>query len=122
MAAGDSNVTRLVVGGYDHLTPESQVLSGDGAVSIKNGVVTITKGTAAAVTIANPTATTDDFKRLSIVSTTAAAHTVTLTGGFGNGGTSYDVATFAAAIGAGLHLIAFGGYWYVTGNQGITLA
>lgn len=117
-----TDLTGLRINGYDCFDPAVQTLSGDGAVTLKHGVVVITKATAAAITIANPTATTDDFKQLTILSTTAAAHTVTCTGGFGNGGASFDVATFAAAIGATLNLIAYQGFWYLTGNQGITLA
>lgn len=74
------------------------------------------------VTLANPTATTDDFKRLSIRSLTAQAHTVTVTGGFGNGSTGEDVATFSGAIGDGIELMAYQGYWYITGAHQVAVA
>lgn len=100
----------------------------DGAITAKGGSVFITKGSAAALTLAAPTAGEpnrggDDGKLLEIVSTTAFAHTVTQTSpGFNNNGASSDVGTFAAAKGNGLTLRAYNGAWYVIGNIGVTLA
>lgn len=105
--------------------PPSQVISADGAITAKMGIVVITKGTAAAITIAAPISGTDDFKRLTIVSATAAAHTITnTTPGFNNpaSSTSSDVATASAAKGNTLDLIAYQGAWYVVGNINFTLA
>src|SRR3989304_10201030 len=87
------------------------------AISIKDGVALLTKsdGTSAA-TLANPIATTDDYKRLTIMATAARAHTVAIaTTGFGNAGASKVKATFSGVIGDTLDLMAYGGYWYVTG-------
>jgi hypothetical protein len=102
----------------------TQVLSGDGAITIKSGVVFITKSSAAAVTLAAPTAGADDGKRLAIVSTTAQAHTLTnTTPGFNNGSTASDVGTFGAAIGNSIEVIAYNGVWYTIGTpRGVTLA
>lgn len=95
--------------------PPVQVLSANGAITIKEGLVLITKGTAAAITLAAPTAGADDGCQLRIRSTTAAAHTVTnTTPGFNNGSTASDVATFAGAIGDGFTIEAYNGIWYVT--------
>ena len=95
----------------------------DGAITARGGVVLITKGSAAALTLAAPTSGTDDGKTLAIVSTTAFAHTITqTTPGFNNNSTSSDVGTFAAAKGNGLTLVAYAGAWYVVGNIGVTLA
>lgn len=100
-----------------------QDVSADGAVGIKSGVAMITKATAAAVTIAAPTAGSDDGKVLHIRSTTAAAHTITnTTPGFNNLSTSGDVATLGGAIGDGLSLIAYNGIWWVLQNVNATLA
>lgn len=101
-----------------------QVASADGAITIKSGVCVITKGTAAALTLAAPTAGADDGKRLLIVSTTAAAHTVTqTTPGINNGSTASDVGTFGAAIGNNIELVAYNGIWYTAGTpRGVTLA
>ena len=100
-----------------------QVLSADGAITIKAGSVHITKGSAAAVTLAAPVAGADDGKVLVIYSETAFAHTVTqTTPGFNNGGTASDVGTFAAAVGNGLEVEARNGIWWVRRNLNVTLA
>jgi hypothetical protein len=102
----------------------AQLLVADGAITVKNGVCKIAKTVAGAVaaTLANPIDVTDDYKELLIINFQAQLNTVTCTGGFGNGGTSYDVATFAAAVGQTLKLQAFGGKWYIIGNNGATIA
>src|SRR5690242_7377193 len=53
-------------------------VSADGAIAVpsQDTVYFITKGTAAALTIVDPTATTHDNRKLTFVSTTAAAHTL----------------------------------------------
>lgn len=101
---------------------EAQTVSADGAITIKNGVVKVTKAGVAAMTLANPTDVTDDNKELTILSTTAQAHTLTVTGGFGNGSTGEDVATFSGAIGDNINLKAYGGYWYITGAHQVVVA
>lgn len=100
------------------------VFSADGAIVQKSGLVVITKGSAAALTLADPTAGTDDGKRLTIISGTAFAHTVSNAAGsgFNAGGAGSDVGTFGAAIGNGLALRAYGGKWLVERNTGVTLA
>lgn len=104
-----------------------QIASGDGAITVKNGLVFITKGSAAALTLADPTNGTDDYKELEIVATTGFAHKVSNAAGSGfNGvGASYDVATATAGLtgigsagdGQCLSLIAYGGKWF-TKNAG----
>lgn len=99
-----------------------EVAADDGAISIKSGIVVITKGTAAALTLAAPTAGDDDGKVLIIDSTTAAAHTVTVAGGLRGAGTGADVGTFGAAIGNGVTLYAYNGSWYPIRNTNVTFA
>lgn len=101
---------------------ETETLTADGAINIKNGICLLNKAGVLAATLANPTATTDDYKRLSIRSLTAQAHTVTVTGGFGNGGSGEDVATFSGVIGDGIELMAYQGYWYIIGAHQVTVA
>lgn len=104
-------------------TNEVEVASADGAIATKQGTVIITKGSAAALTLAAPTATTDDGKRLLIVTATAFAHTVTqTTPGINNGSTASDVGTFTAAIGNGMELVAYNGIWYTVSLRNVTLA
>lgn len=101
-------------------------IAGDGTVTIKDGREVLSKATAAAITLAPPTAGLptvggDDGKELTIVSTTAVAHVVTCSQGF-NGKGSSGTATFGLAKGNGITLVAFNGQWYVTANVGVTLA
>lgn len=113
--------------------PNKQTLAAaDGAIdiSLKNfsDTILITKGTAAALTLAAPTAGVPakgghDGMRMTIYSTTAAAHTVTqTTPGFNNGSTASDVGTFGAAIGNWITVEAYNGIWYVVGSLNVTLA
>ena len=101
-----------------------QVCSADGAITIRDGIVRITKGSAAALTLAAPVANKDDGVRLVIHSTTAYAHTVTVSGGIAGAGTSADVGTFGGAANDGVELYAYGGYWHVVPgtNLNVTFA
>lgn len=103
-----------------------EAAAANGAVTIPDRgrkIVFITKGTAAALTLAAPTATTHDGVEIVFVSTTAAAHTVTATTiGFNAGDAASDVGTFGGAIGDGLACVAYQGEWYVTNNINVTLA
>jgi hypothetical protein len=101
-----------------------QLLVADGAITVKNGVCFIAKTVpgVVAATLADPTATTDDFKRLVIVSNQAQANTVTSASSFGGGGAGEDVCTFSGVIGDTLELMAYGGKWYVCGGHQFTIA
>lgn len=109
----DANLQAL-----DALLPGVEVDNANGAIALKNGVVMITKGSAAAMTLAAPVAGTDDRKRLTIISTGAFAHTVTTPTNGING--SKHIATFAA-VGDRLELIAYQGVWYAV-NTNTTLS
>jgi hypothetical protein len=102
----------------------SQDIVANGSINIKSGVVRIAKTDpgVVAVTLANPTAGDDDFKRLVIISNQTQANTVTVTGGFGNGGSGEDVATASGVVGDTLALMAFGGFWYIEGAHQWTIA
>lgn len=99
------------------------VAAEDGAIAVKSGVVVITKGSAAALTIADPTATTDDFKILKIIAATAHAHTVSNAAGsgFNAGGAGTDVGTFGGAKGDNIVLMAYQGDWFVISKVNVTL-
>lgn len=101
-----------------------QTLVADGAITVTSGVCVIAKTVAGVVaaTLADPTATTDDYKRLIIINGQAQANTVTSASSFGGGGSTKDVATFGNVIGNTLELLAYQGKWYVLGNYGATLA
>jgi hypothetical protein len=102
----------------------AQTLVADGAITVKNGVCLIAKTVAGVVaaTLADPTATTDDYKRLTIISNQAQANTVTSASSFGGGGAGEDVCTFSGAVGDTLCLMAYQGKWYVTGGHQFTIA
>jgi len=102
----------------------SQLVVADGAITIKMGVVTLAKTVAGAMTItlAQPTATTDDWKVMSIISLQAQANTVAIAAtGFGNGGANFIKATFGGAIGDSMQVMAYQGFWYVIGLNNVTL-
>lgn len=98
------------------------VAAASGAIGLRHGTVFVTAASAAALTLAAPSAGADDGKRLTIISTTAQAHTVTnTTPGFNSGGTASDVATFGTAIGNGMVVVAYNGVWYVESLRNVTL-
>lgn len=101
------------------------VASANGAITIPDRgskTILITKGTAAALTLGVP-ASSQNGVTLTIVSTTAAAHTVTAaTIGFNAGDAAKDVGTFGGAIGDGFTCVAYGGEWYTTTVANVTFA
>lgn len=99
-------------------------VTADGAVAIPsvNTTYYCTKAGVAAMTLADPTATTHDGLRLTFIATTANANTLTNTTGFGAGGGSLDVATFGGAIGDNIVIEAYQAKWYVVSTRNVTLA
>ena len=100
------------------------LLSGDGAITVSDGVsrtLVITKGSAAALTLAAPGA---DYQRLTVVSSTAFAHVITATNLLDDGvtGGAKDTATFAAFAGASIELLGYDGTWHVIGKNVVTIA
>lgn len=85
----------------------------NGAITPQDGVATISKGSAAAMTLAPPAAG-DDGMLLTITARTAFAHTVTITEGLGGKGASFDVITFAA-VGDTITLRAVNAHWVPAG-------
>lgn len=119
----DLTVDSLKVGTQDIPALETtQTLIDTGDITIKNGVVILNKSSAIAAALAAPTATTDDFKKLTIISITAKAHTVTPSTHFGAGGVNTVKSTFGQVIGNNIQLVAYQGYWYVVGGQGYTIS
>lgn len=100
-----------------------QTMAANGAITIRSGIVTVTKSTLCAMTLAAPTMA-DNGKVLIIDSATAAAHTLTITGGLRGAGAGADVGTFGGAIGDGVTLYARNGAWYVVPgtNLNVTFA
>lgn len=101
-------------------------VTGDGAITIPSGHKSffITKAGVAAMTLANPTATTHDGIRLTFVAATANAHTLdnSAGAGFNAGGAGGDIGTFGGDTGDGLVIEAYQGVWYVLNNINVTIA
>ncbi len=87
-----------------------------------DATIYITKGSAAALTLTDPTA--DQANTVRIVSLTAYAHLITYATGFYDNTTTSDVATYPATAGATLTLVAKNGKWRVvaTADDGVTIA
>jgi len=92
--------------------PDEVSYAADGAIAVptRDTIAYVTKGSAAALTLAAPSKASTGIY-LHIVSRTAYAHTVTYTEGFQVDTTTSDVATFAAKSGANLLLRAIDGAW-----------
>lgn len=99
--------------------------SADAAITIVaySQSIYITKAGVCALTLADPTATTHDGARLTIIATTGHAHTVSNAAGSGyNGaGGGADVATFGGAAGDSMIIEAYQGKWYVISLRNVTL-
>ena len=94
-------------------TDDGQVYTANGAITIRDGIHALAKTSAAAMTLAPPTAA-DSGIRLAIVARTAFAHTVTITEGLGGAGATKDVITFAA-VGDSIELLADNLHWVPLG-------
>ena len=104
----------------------TEVDAASGAIALKEGYVFITDASAAAMTLALPTAGLpsaggDDGRVLVIQNTTTGAHTVTTPSNGINGNT--HVATMSGAVTDSLELVAYNGKWRTVGTpSGITLS
>jgi hypothetical protein len=85
-----------------------------------NTLIFIDKATAGVMTLVGPSAAVDGIE-VTIMSTTAAAHTVDYTAGFYADTTASNLATFAAKAGASMTIIAYKGAWGVKALANVTL-
>lgn len=97
-------------------------ISGNGAITIADGIVLLTKGSAAAITLAAPTAGQAGTE-ICIVAGSAFAHVVTATDLLDDGitGGPKDLATFGAFVGASLTLVALQLRWAVKAINVVTI-
>lgn len=103
------------------VTPKVTTISGDGAITIASGVVVLTKGSAAAITLAAPSS--QNGTRITVISTTDFAHVITVTGGLWDGTAGANTtATFSAVRGASCTFVAQGTAWYVESLNAVTPA
>lgn len=84
----------------------------DGAITHAQGVHALTKGSIGAYTLAPPTADEEGI-RILVVSRTAFAHVLTVTGGLG-GNAADDVLTYAK-VGDNIELLADNLHWVPVG-------
>lgn len=120
----DVKVDTLTVAGVAVAAPTGKLYDANDAIAEKIGCVTLAKAIAGVLTmtLAEPTVTDDDFKVLHILNAQAQANTVAIaTDGFGHGGSNFIKATFGAAVGNSLTLMAYQGFWYVIGAYACTL-
>lgn len=121
------NITGNVTGNLTGVHTGGQILvptlvTADGAITVTPSYLVITKGSAAALTIAAPTAVTHDGYVIDIYSETAFAHVVTQgTVGFDLKGSSGTL-TWAAAKGGHVRIVARNGQWQVHSVRGVTIA
>jgi hypothetical protein len=94
----------------------------DGALPLVAGTVMVTKAGVCAMTLAAPT-TAMNGQRITVISTTANAHTLTATNLLEDGitGGAKDLATFAAFAGASIELEAYAAKWYVVSKNVVTI-
>lgn len=118
-----SRVDNLLVQRCDKTEGGQTVYTADGAIVIANGTVLLSKTSAAAMTLAAPTAA-QAGTRLRIISTTAYAHVITATDLIDDGvtGGAKDTATFAAFAGASIELEAVNLKWAVVNKNAVTIA
>lgn len=98
-------------------------ISGDGAITIAPfTIVKLSKGSAAAITLAAPTNTTHDGYIVMAFSSSAFAHVITGgVDGFNAKGSSGTI-TLGGAIGDSVTLVAMGGHWYTLAKVNATVA
>lgn len=113
------NVTGTLIGGQQDTVA---VITGDGAITIAPSTVALTKGSAAAITLAAPTATTHDGYLIRVYSETAFQHVITSgVDGFNAKGSSGTI-TLGGAAGDAATLVARNGHWWVIGAVNAVVA
>lgn len=106
----------------DGIVGTIQAITGDGAITIQNALVVASKGSAAALTLAAPTAGTHDGITITVVATSAQEHVITgSVDGFNAKGSS-GTATFGGDIGDSVTFKAYNGHWYTTSLINVTIA
>lgn len=98
------------------------VYSADGAITVATQRAVLTKGSAAAMTLAAPT-TAQNGTIVTITAGSDYAHVITSTGNILDGTTgANNTVTLAAFKGSSVTLMAYGQKWLVLSNQVATIA
>lgn len=106
----------------DGIVGALQAITGDGAITVQNATVLLSKAGAGAITIVAPTAVTHDGVIIRVVATSAQAHVITsAVDGFNAKGSSGTI-TFGGAIGDSVTIVAHNGHWYTLAKVNTTVA
>jgi len=101
--------------------PRDYSYGADGAIAVAPGLHLLTKATAGAYTLADPTQAQNDMT-LVITSRTAAAHVITGTNIWDGTATANTTLTFTAYAGASCTLLAQNGVWNTISLNAVTPA
>jgi hypothetical protein len=115
-----NGITGDLTGNASKVRLSTAVASADGAITVASSHVAITKGTAAALTLAMPAAA-DDGTMITITAETAAAHVVTAALGFNDKG-SAGTATFGGAKGDSMIIVARNQKWWALAVRNVVFA
>jgi hypothetical protein len=99
---------------------QAQDLSANGAITLIDGIVSLSKSSAGAYTLALPAAY-NSTGVLIIFATTAQAHVITVAGGVNASGVS-NTLTFGGAIGDSITLVADNSQWYTASKINVVIA
>lgn len=113
--------TPVVSDKFGNVPRPKQVFTDDGAIDIQpRALVIIDKGSAAALTLATPTATTHDGWTITVVAKQRFAHTITTPAGKLAGAATLTFANGAAGVGTSeaVELVAYDGIWYAFSARG----
>lgn len=110
------------------IIPKAQIknqratITGDGAITIVSGNVVLTKGSAAAITLAAPSS--QDDTEITVISNSDYAHVITFPSAILLDGTTgaNTTATFAAFKGAAITFVASGVTWLTKSINAVTCA
>lgn len=106
----------VITGGTQTLLDTVVVYTGDGAIATTSHTAVLTKGSAAAMTLA---ATATNGIRITIVAGSSFAHVTTGTNLFwaGETGGPFNKVTLAAFEGSAATLVSYNSLWYVVSDQ-----
>lgn len=110
------SLTSSITTGKPTVYSTDTTISGDGAIDFSLGdLFLLTKGSAAAITLADPVAA-DNGRTITIRSGSAFAHVITLATGIGGVVTTDDVITFTNRASASITLKVINAKWWVVGS------
>lgn len=118
----NGTATGKTIIGKAQIKNQRQTISGDGAITVQSGNVVLTKGSAAAITLAAPSS--QDDTEITVLSNSDFAHVITCPSAIILDGTTgaNTTATFAAFKGASITLVATGVTWLVKSSNLVACA